>query len=200
MAHQQTPKARFRHRIQEIGLEPNKSAYEITLELFVDGKRAHKLPSVKKGLLLNWSNLHLPCDVSEDSTITLQITEVHPFRRRDRVEQVEYQIAQMANQNSVSVGCANGIFEVQVVFLDQELAKRAYSEALTRVQRLEKQPGVLGQTGRVARSFKALLTLGEMAADLDPTGSAKLVFAACTQAWEPAMTGKPATSCFSNTL
>ncbi|KAG9084786.1 hypothetical protein FRC06_003902 [Ceratobasidium sp. 370] len=63
-------------------------------------------------------------------------------------------------------------------------AKRAYAEALTRVQRLEKQPGVLEKAGRVGRSFKALLALGEMMADLDPTGSAKLVFSACAEAWE----------------
>ncbi|KAG9087139.1 hypothetical protein FS749_003139 [Ceratobasidium sp. UAMH 11750] len=181
---------KFRCRVQEIKLEPTTSKYDIVVELQVDGARIHKLTPIKKGQLLHWADLCIPCDVHEDSAITLLITEVHTFQ--DRADQAVCQLSPVIgkdhisiNQNSVSIAeCENGMFRTQVTFLDHDSAERAYSEAFSKVQRMETQPGVLEKAGRVGHAFKAILELGGMMADLDPTGSAKVVFAACTKAWE----------------
>ncbi|KAG9103299.1 hypothetical protein FRC06_011491, partial [Ceratobasidium sp. 370] len=174
---------RFRHRLQEINLEPDKSTYETTVEIQVDGMEVHKLPPMKKGHLLRWTGLHLPCDVAENSTITLQITEARAIGR-NRMS-ASYQMFQVIGQNEVSVGCGgNGIFTVQIKFLDEEAVKQAFLEAVAKVQRMEKQPGVLEKAGRVGKAFKTLLTLGSAMADLDPTGSAKMAFSVCAEAWE----------------
>ncbi|KAG8704636.1 hypothetical protein FRC08_002124, partial [Ceratobasidium sp. 394] len=128
-------------------------------------------------------------DVHEDSVITLLITEVH--RLQDRADRAVCQMLPLIgeggtsiNQNSVSVECENGIFRTQVTFLDHDSAEQAYSEAFSKVQRMETQPAVLEKAGKVGDAFKAILDLGGMMADLDPTGSAKVVFVACTKAWE----------------
>ncbi|KAG8711756.1 hypothetical protein FRC08_015491 [Ceratobasidium sp. 394] len=63
-------------------------------------------------------------------------------------------------------------------------AERAYQEAFTKTQGMETKPGVVERTGRVGAAFKALLALGSMMADLDPTGGAKVAFAVCGKAWE----------------
>ncbi|KAG9086618.1 hypothetical protein FS749_003521 [Ceratobasidium sp. UAMH 11750] len=180
---------KFRCRVQEIQLEPTTSKYDIVIELQVDGARIHKLTPIKKGQLLHRTDLCIPCDVHEDSTITLLITEVH--RIQDHADRAVCQMLPLIgkggasiNQNLVSIGCENGMFRTQVTFLDKDMAKQAYSEALNKVQLMEKQQGVLETAGRVGHAFKALLGLGGMMADLDPTGSAKVVFAACTKAWE----------------
>ncbi|KAG8745414.1 hypothetical protein FRC10_008124 [Ceratobasidium sp. 414] len=174
----------FRHRLKEINLQPDKSTYEIIVEIRVDGIGAHKLPLMKKGRLLRWTGLHLPCDVSENSEITLQITEVHHIRARDRIASATYKVSQVTDQNEVSIGCENGMFTIRMKFLDEEATKRAFAEAVEKVWRLEKQPGLPKTAGRVRDAFKALLTLGSTMADLDPTGSAKIVFSVCTEAWE----------------
>ncbi|KAG9124487.1 hypothetical protein FRC07_011466, partial [Ceratobasidium sp. 392] len=131
-------KRRIRQHLQEINFEPERSAYEIVIELQVDDIRTHKLPPIKKGQALSWTNLSLPCDVSEDSTITLQITEIHPLKITNPVEKATYNILQ---------------------------AKQAYSEAFEKVQRMENRPGLLERAGRIGHAFKALLDLGGIMAD-----------------------------------
>ncbi|KAG9126262.1 hypothetical protein FRC07_004185 [Ceratobasidium sp. 392] len=190
-------KRRIRHHLQGIKLEPDQSAYDIVIELQVDDIRTHKLPPVKKGQALSWSDLSLPCDVSEDSTITLQITEVHPFRPMDPVGKATYHASQVSDQDGISIECENRVFKVLMKFMDEEEAKQAYSEAFEKVQRMENQPGLLERTGRVGDAFKTLLDLGSAMADrglllkvpwacmqLDPTGGAGVVFSVCTKAWE----------------
>ncbi|KAG9081023.1 WD repeat-containing protein 38, partial [Ceratobasidium sp. 392] len=49
---------------------------------------------------------------------------------------------------------------------------------------MKEKPGPVEKAGRVGDAFKAILGLGSMMADLDPTGSAKIVMLACTKAWE----------------
>ncbi|KAG9098231.1 hypothetical protein FS749_004303 [Ceratobasidium sp. UAMH 11750] len=113
---------RFRHRLKEINLEPDKSTYEIVVEIQVDCTGIHKLPTAKKGRVLHWTDLHLSCDVSENSTITVQITEVHPIRARNRTGKATYQISEVMNQNEVSIRTENGVFKAQIKFLDEEAA------------------------------------------------------------------------------
>ncbi|KAG9126198.1 hypothetical protein FRC07_004489 [Ceratobasidium sp. 392] len=122
--------------------------------------------------------------MSESSSIGVQVTEVHLFSPRDRVGKATYQLSEIIGLGSRSAGCDNGMFEVHVKMLDEETAKQAYAEALQTVQSLEKRSGVLEKAGRVGDAFKVVLNLGGMMADLDPTGSAKVVFSVCTAAWE----------------
>ncbi|KAG8680990.1 hypothetical protein FRC08_015921 [Ceratobasidium sp. 394] len=173
---------RIRHRIQEIKLEPSSPNYDISIELLVDGKQVHKLPAIKKGQPLCWGNLSLPCDVHETSTIAIVIIEVHTVR--DKRESTTYQIAQVMGQDTLSAGCAGGRYTATVEILCGERVERAYQEAFARTQRMEMKPSVVERTGRVGAAFKALLALGNMMADLDPTGGAKVAFAVCTKAWE----------------
>ncbi|KAG9095501.1 hypothetical protein FS749_010340 [Ceratobasidium sp. UAMH 11750] len=175
-------KQRSRCRVKEIKLEPDKSAYDITLELQVDGARVHKLPPIKKGQLLHWTNLCLPCDVLEDSTITLQVTEVHMLK--DQVDRAEYSIPQVVGQDTVSMKCTNGMFMTHLVFLTKEEAQQSYLEAFSRAQQVERQPGVVERLGNVGDAFKVLHALGGVISQLDPTGGAKVAFSVCTKAWE----------------
>ncbi|KAG9125243.1 hypothetical protein FRC07_008426 [Ceratobasidium sp. 392] len=187
-------KRRVRHRLQEITLVPDKSTYEVLIEIHIDGHKIHKLPPVKKGQLLCWTKLCLPCDVSENSLIALQIAEVQPFKPRDRVGRAEYQFAQLTRSD-------NDVFSVQIKILDEEAASIslsnmfilltssvqatiAYSEASKKVQHIEKQPESLEKAEGVGDAFKLFLKLGRMMADLDPTRGAKIMFSVCTRAWE----------------
>ncbi|KAG8740720.1 hypothetical protein FRC12_015903, partial [Ceratobasidium sp. 428] len=91
----------FRHRLHGIVLEPDKSVYDIFIELYVDGIKIHRLPSRHKGQLLHWDDLYIPCDASEGSSLVLRITEVHPFKPRDRVGQVEHVMSRTINQDTI---------------------------------------------------------------------------------------------------
>ncbi|KAG8792414.1 hypothetical protein FRC12_006187 [Ceratobasidium sp. 428] len=84
----------------------------------------------------------------------------------------------------VTAGCDNDMFKIQMSFLGTEEAKRAYFEAFQKVERMENQPGLLEKASKVGSAFKTLLDLGNLMAKLDPTGSAEVVFSACTKAWE----------------
>ncbi|KAG8713891.1 hypothetical protein FRC08_012674 [Ceratobasidium sp. 394] len=175
-------KQRFRHRLREIKLEPSKSTHGVTVEIQVDGASVHKLSEIKKGQMLHWTNQCLPCDVHEDSKITIQVTEVHTFS--DHVGRASYQVSQAAGQDTLSIVCDNELFKVNLTFLGQEAAERAYSEAFVKVQQMEENPSLLEKAGKVGDAFKVLLTLGSTMADLDPTGGANIVFSVCTMAWE----------------
>ncbi|KAG9098200.1 hypothetical protein FS749_004409 [Ceratobasidium sp. UAMH 11750] len=93
-------------------------------------------------------------------------------------------MAQVTGQDMVSMKCNNRMFDTQLVFLNEEMAKRAYSEAFAKAQQMDKQPGLLERTGRVGDAFRVLLALGSTMAELDPTGGAKVAFSICTKAWE----------------
>ncbi|KAG8789765.1 hypothetical protein FRC12_013273 [Ceratobasidium sp. 428] len=209
MAPEQAPerapggKRRFRRHLKEIKLDPDTSAHEITVGLRVDGVKVHKLPRTKKGQRLHWDQLCLPCDVSEHSTITLKITEVRSFRT-DRIGIASCHASQLANQDEVTIGtnmflgfvvfdpghdrraigCDNAMFQVQMRFLQEEEAKQAYTEALKKVEQMQKQPGLPEKPGRVGGTFKPLLDLGSLMIRIDPTGGAEVAFSVCAKAWE----------------
>ncbi|KAG8707874.1 hypothetical protein FRC09_001564 [Ceratobasidium sp. 395] len=172
----------FRKRLREIKLHPNTSSYDIGIEIHVDGKRVHKLPILKKGQALKWTDLCLPCDVYEGSAIVIQVTEVHIIR--DRVGQATYQVSQATDQDVASLACNALNRNIQIIFLNDEETERAYSAAFVKSQQVEKRPGMVQRAGKVGNAFKTLLALGEAMAELDPTGGAKVAFSLCTKAWE----------------
>ncbi|KAG8713905.1 hypothetical protein FRC08_012654 [Ceratobasidium sp. 394] len=172
----------LRHRLEEIKLDPTTSNYDIIVELLVDGKKTHKLPKIKKGQLLCWSNLCLPCDVSQTSTVTIQVTEVHTIQ--DQVQLATYQTAQVSGKDTFSIDRKGGKYAVQLAFLGAKSAGQAYEKAFAKAQQMENQPSVVGKAGRAGAAFKSLLALGSAMAELDPTGGAKVAFAICTKAWQ----------------
>ncbi|KAG8723257.1 hypothetical protein FRC09_004086 [Ceratobasidium sp. 395] len=173
---------RFRKRIREIKLQPNISAYDIGIEIYVDGAKVHKLLTLKKGQALNWTDLCLPCDVYMNSTIMIQVTEVHSMRKQ--VDQAPYQISQATDQGVVSLECKVLQANIQIAFLSEEETEQAYSEAFAKSQQLEKRPGIVQRAGKVGDAFKVLITLGSAMAELDPTGGAKVASSLCMKAWE----------------
>ncbi|KAG8718488.1 hypothetical protein FRC09_012597 [Ceratobasidium sp. 395] len=172
----------FRKRLREIKLQPNTSAYDIGVEIHVDGTRMHKLPTLKKGQALEWTDLCLPCDVYESSVVVIQVTEVHKIR--NRVDQATYQVSQATDQGVISIACNALQASIQIIFLSDEETERAYSTAFVKSQQLEKRPGMVQRAGKVGNAFKTLLALGEVMAELDATGGAKVAFSLCTKAWE----------------
>ncbi|QRV82500.1 hypothetical protein RhiJN_10515 [Ceratobasidium sp. AG-Ba] len=167
-------KTAFRLRIREIKLEPDRSEYDIKIELQLDNKILHKFSTIKSGATLCWTDLHAPCDVYDGAEITILVTEVH-FPRRKRVFE--------ANMNvSESAGCEDTSWTVEISFVDTETAEQAYTEALEKVQETLAQPGLIEKTGKIRDAFGALLALGSTMAELDPTGGAKVAFSVCTMA------------------
>ncbi|KAG9092618.1 hypothetical protein FS749_015567 [Ceratobasidium sp. UAMH 11750] len=173
---------KFRHRLQAITLNPVTSAYDITITLLVDDKKVHKLRRIQKGQILRWDDLPLPCDVHENSTLTVQVDEIH--KTRGRTELHKYQISQVLGHDSWLIGGGNGIYTVGVEFLNDETAEQAYREAFAKAQQLATKTSVPGRTGNAGAAFKTLLMLGNAVAKLDPSGGAKMAFAVCTKAWE----------------
>ncbi|KAG8723258.1 hypothetical protein FRC09_004087 [Ceratobasidium sp. 395] len=179
----------LRKRVRGIKLQPNTSAYDVGIEIHVDGIRVHELPILKKGQTLDWTDLCLPCDVHEGSVIAIQVTEVHTVR--NRVGQATYQVSQAINQDIASLACNVLKASVQIIFLSNEETERAYSAAFVKSQQLEKRPGIVQRAGKVGNAFKTLLALGEAMAELDPTGGAKVAFSLCTKAWEVRIISPP---------
>ncbi|KAG8724739.1 hypothetical protein FRC09_015006 [Ceratobasidium sp. 395] len=195
-------KQRFRNRIREVKLQPDTSAYDIIVEIHVDGARVHRLPLKKKGEALKWTDLCLPCDVHEGSTFAAQVTEVHTIR--DRTDRAMYHVSRTTSQGVISIACNEMQLSVQVSFLSKEQSAKAYSEAFEKARRLEQRPGIVEKAGKVGDAFKVLLELGSTMAEvspeqvnmvegwtlsaymaqLDPTGGAKVAFSLCTKAWE----------------
>ncbi|KAG8754824.1 POC1 centriolar protein A [Ceratobasidium sp. 428] len=70
------------------------------------------------------------------------------------------------------------------VLIDVLQATDTYLRALDEVQSREKQSSVVEKAGRLGDAFKKLVDLGTIAAELDPTGGAKVAFAICTVAWK----------------
>ncbi|KAG8780583.1 hypothetical protein FRC12_022796 [Ceratobasidium sp. 428] len=171
----------FRKRLREIKLQPNTSAYDIAVEIHVDGTRVHKLPILKKGQALEWTDLCLPCDIAESSVIAIQVTEVHKIR--NRVDQATYHVSQATDQGVITIGNALQA-SVQIAFLSEEEADHAYSMAFVKSQQLEKRPGMMQKAGKVGDAFRTLLALGSTMAELDPAGGAKVAFTVCIKAWE----------------
>ncbi|KAG8711757.1 hypothetical protein FRC08_015492 [Ceratobasidium sp. 394] len=173
---------KFRHRLRAITLDPATSSYDVAITLLVDDKKVHKLRRVQKGQTLRWDDLPLPCDVHENSTLTVQVDEIH--KTRDRTELHKYQIPRVLGHDSWSIGRGNGKYAVEVEFLNSEMAERAYREAFAKVQQLESQVNVPGKTGKARAAFKALLMLGSTMTKLDPSGGTRMAFVVCAKAWE----------------
>ncbi|KAG9113861.1 hypothetical protein FRC07_007722, partial [Ceratobasidium sp. 392] len=164
----------------DIKFEPSPSRYDVTVELLVDGEKAHKLPKIKKGQPLYWRDLFLPCDVREDSTITIQITETHTVR--DQIELATYRVAQSVGQNALSIGGNNGKYTAQVTFTSDRDADQAYQRALAKVRRLEIRSSTVKTNSRAGEAFKVLLTLGSTMVELVPTAGTKETFMICVNA------------------
>ncbi|KAG9088388.1 hypothetical protein FS749_002210 [Ceratobasidium sp. UAMH 11750] len=172
----------FRHRLKGIRLEPGTSRYDISIELFIDGKKVHKLPTIKSGRQLHWSDLTLPCHVQETSEVTIWITDIRTFR--DERESVTYHVSQVMGQDAFSIESNAKKYTTHLSFMSEKEAERAYRVAFIKTQQMESQVGVIQRAGKVGAAFKLLLALGSTMAELDPTGGAKVTFAVCTQAWE----------------
>ncbi|KAG8698549.1 hypothetical protein FRC08_005839, partial [Ceratobasidium sp. 394] len=170
----------FRHRLQHIKLEPSTSAYDISIELLVDGKKIHKIQKIKKGQPLYWSELCLPCDVYETSTVTFRITEIHAVR--DQVELATYQMTQAAGRDTLSIASASGKYTVLLTFLSDGAAEQAYQQAFAKVGLVGNQPSVPKAGSRAGAAFKTLLALGSTMAEVAPTAGAKEVFTICAKA------------------
>ncbi|QRV96504.1 hypothetical protein RhiJN_24522 [Ceratobasidium sp. AG-Ba] len=90
----------------------------------------------------------------------------------------------LGQDNSVTLECHNGLYKLQVIFLNVDQANQAYAEAFAKANRLE-QPLVPGErAGRIANAFKPILALSKAITELDPTGGANAVFSVTTAAWE----------------
>ncbi|QRW11285.1 hypothetical protein RhiLY_10284 [Ceratobasidium sp. AG-Ba] len=184
MASRQTQASgkRFRRRIRDIRLEPNISKYDVGIEILVDGTRVHKLEHIKKGRNLNWVDRHLPCDLADNSTVTIQVIEVHTIQ--NQIGKAMLSNSKLGQDNSVTLECHNGLYKLQVILLNADQANQAYAEAFAKANRLE-QPLVPGErAGRIANAFKPILALSKVIAELDPTGGANAVFSVTTAAWE----------------
>ncbi|KAG8724799.1 hypothetical protein FRC09_013985 [Ceratobasidium sp. 395] len=188
-------KQRIRVHIQEIFLEPGSSPYKISVKLSVDGKRTHKLSPKDQGQELRWTTLLLPWSGgsaasyaespphAEGSSIVVEIAELHPIALRNRVERIVLAVSPI-NLSTLPAENGGGLFKVHVQFLDEETATDAYRNALREAQSGEKQPSVVEKAGRLGNAFKKLVDLGNVAAELDPTGGAKVAFTVCTAAWK----------------
>ncbi|KAG8719047.1 hypothetical protein FRC08_003792 [Ceratobasidium sp. 394] len=170
-----------RRRLQEIELTPAISACPVEIKIVVDGKELYRLPRIERKNILHWKDLVLPCDLRDDSNLTVQITEIRTLR--NRVGFAVYRMSQAANSDDLSTECYNRIYTSKVVFQSQDAAGRAYTEALAKAQQMESR-GVLKTSGPVGTAFKTLLDLGSALSELDPTGGSKVAFTLCTKAWE----------------
>ncbi|KAG8718489.1 hypothetical protein FRC09_012598 [Ceratobasidium sp. 395] len=185
MSSQDAPggKKRLRKRIQGIKLQPNKSAQDISIEILVDGTSVRKLPPVEKGQTLEWTNLWLPCDVHESSTITARVIEVHDIP--DIIREVTIYVSQVMSQEVISMTWRKlGLKRIEVSFTSRAAIAVAYSKAFIKAQQMEKRREIVDKAGKVDDAFKTLLAMGRMTAELDPTGGAKVAFSLCTRAWE----------------
>ncbi|KAG9085562.1 hypothetical protein FRC07_013346, partial [Ceratobasidium sp. 392] len=173
-------KKRFRHRLQHIELQPSPSRYDIAIELLVDGETAYKLPKVKKGQPLHWRDLVLPCDVREDSTVALRITEIHALR--DRTELATYRVAHVVGQRTLSIGEDEGKYTAQLTVLGDREAEQVYQVALVKVGGVEGRSNAVKKSSRASAAFKTLLTLGRTVVESVPTAGAKEAFTICANA------------------
>ncbi|KAG8793560.1 hypothetical protein FRC12_002355 [Ceratobasidium sp. 428] len=174
-------KRRLRRHLQELSLVPNESARDITVELRVEDIRIHRLAEIKKGQLLDWAELGLPCDVCEDSTIAIRIEEGHTFGPKIKAT---YHVSQLMDRDEILIGSGSDGFSIRMRFLSKEEADQVYSKAADKARDMTNQPSLLEKAGKAGDAFRALLDLGSMMTKLDPTGSAKVVFSVCTKAWE----------------
>ncbi|KAG9087379.1 hypothetical protein FRC06_002578 [Ceratobasidium sp. 370] len=199
LQHFGSEKKRFRHRVQEITLDPSTSKYTIAIKLLIDGALVHDLPGIKKSLPLCWSGPSLPwlehtahfvprtaltthassySDVYETSTIAIQIVGV-----RGKVESHIYRVSEVEGRDSWTSDRGGMGYVVKLRFPSNDMADKAYKEALAQAERMI-QPSTQQKTSKLRDAFRSLLEIGSMMAGLDPSGGAKLVFTVCTKAWE----------------
>ncbi|QRV96561.1 hypothetical protein RhiJN_24579 [Ceratobasidium sp. AG-Ba] len=168
-----------------IKLEPQPSKYDTVAEIYVDGKKVRKLPRIDKGRVLEWRDLYLTCDVNEGSSITLNVTEVHPFK--DRTGSGTYKVSQTTNPDTMTIVCTTeggkDMFTAHIELLGEEATKQAFSDALAKTK--EKKPQVSsGRSGATREAFKKIIALSERICELDPSGGAKVAFSVGIKAWE----------------
>ncbi|QRV96435.1 hypothetical protein RhiJN_24453 [Ceratobasidium sp. AG-Ba] len=170
-----------RLRIQEIKLEPDRSKYDIEIEIQLDNKTLHKLNTIKKGRKLCWPDLRTPCDVYKNAEVIILVTEVHVLKR-NRVFKAKFNASESICRGTMKIVCDNTSRTVEISFADAKTAERAYIEALEKVQGTPRQPGLIERAGKIGDAFSALLALSSTMAKLDPTGGTKMVFSSCTTA------------------
>ncbi|KAG8719049.1 hypothetical protein FRC08_003794, partial [Ceratobasidium sp. 394] len=124
-----------RRRLQEIKLTPAISAYPVEIKVLVDGKEIYQLPRIGRRNALHWKDLMLPCDLRDDSNLTVQITEIRTLK--NRVGFAVYRMSQAVNSDDLSTECHNRIYTSKVVFQNRDAAGKAYTEALTKAQQME---------------------------------------------------------------
>ncbi|KAG8717422.1 hypothetical protein FRC08_007509 [Ceratobasidium sp. 394] len=93
-------------------------------------------------------------------------------------------MSKIVDNDTISIGCDNGMFTSELAFMTQDAANKAYEEALTRAQETEQPKSFLNKYGKYGPAFTTLLALGSALSELDPTGGAKVAFSVCTKAWE----------------
>ncbi|QRV96507.1 Vegetative incompatibility protein HET-E-1 [Ceratobasidium sp. AG-Ba] len=176
---------RFRHRIQAIRLEPQKSKYDIVVEVQVDGKKVRKLQRIEKGQVLEWVDLYIACEVEEASGVTIQVTEVHTIK--DRVGYANYKVSQATSLDTISIACRESgkeMFTVHVELMGEKSTGLAYSEAIAKMKNETRQRAPAEKSNKAREAFKKLLMLSSAMCDLDPSGGTKIAFSACVKAWE----------------
>ncbi|KAG8709222.1 hypothetical protein FRC09_000787, partial [Ceratobasidium sp. 395] len=152
-------KRRLRRHLQELSLVPNESARDITVELRVEDIRIHRLAEIKKGQLLDWAELGLPCDVCEDSTIAIRIEEGHTFGPKIKAT---YHVSQLMDRDEILIGSGSDGFSIRMRFLSKEEADQVYSKAADKARDMTNQPSLLEKAGKAGDAFRALLDLGSM--------------------------------------
>ncbi|QRV96498.1 hypothetical protein RhiJN_24516 [Ceratobasidium sp. AG-Ba] len=187
MASQQTTgnELVFRHRIQGIQLDPQKSNYDIAAEIQADGTRVCKLPRIEKGQKLEWNDIYALCEVHDGSLVRVQVTEVHLVN--DRVGRAEYRISRDTNVDSLSIACTSGkktMFIVHIRIMGKKAADQAYTEALVIAEGVLKQRTSTRSPSAVSEAFNKMMELNNIVVELDPTGGAKAAFSVCVKAWE----------------
>ncbi|KAF8595290.1 hypothetical protein BDV93DRAFT_515116 [Ceratobasidium sp. AG-I] len=190
----------FRHRIQEISLPPIPSAQAIKLELHVDDKPVHVLPSIDSSHLLRWNMQMFPCDVHLESRVTIKIVEKHRWSTK-RIRIAGYQISATAGQTTMDLSTSiaatrppvlrsspkpstnNDPVVVTLTFPTGHQIESEYALAYIKAKvMIENEKGPLGGLGNAPTVFKAILGFGIVVAELNP--AAKVVVSLCTKAWE----------------
>ncbi|QRV84689.1 hypothetical protein RhiJN_12705 [Ceratobasidium sp. AG-Ba] len=174
---------RIRYRIREIELSPSEWPHDIKAEVFVDGKRVHDLKKIDKKKRLHWTGLIFPCDVHEGTRITIQITELHILRAKISC-QASYEVTDVTKNSTIRAEGDGLSFTIYVQVMDPIKAEQAYHEALETAQRIEGQRGSNEKARKAGEVLKVLLSFCKKAADVDPSGGAKIAYSVCVKAWQ----------------
>ncbi|QRV82559.1 hypothetical protein RhiJN_10574 [Ceratobasidium sp. AG-Ba] len=168
-----------------IRLESQPSKHGTVAEIYVDGKKFRKLSWTDKDRALEWRDLYLACDVNEGSSITLNLTEVHPFK--DPTGSGTYKVSQATNPDTMTIVCATeggkDMFTAHIELLGEEATKQAFPEDLSKAKDKMSQ-GPSGRPSATREAFKKIIAPSERICELDPSGGAKVAFSFGIKAWE----------------